>query len=158
MSLLTISAKNHCYQQKLRLKSLNSNRTPKQPEETQRLVYCTCSQKKLTATSWAWVIFFSFYRSSVWNAWHYTKETLVHVFTAERKIQVGLIINEPVESESEHELSPFAIWWKIATFDTLCWGIFLWAQTLFTWWNEFFLFTFAEQFQKDSRINLCLTY
>ena len=53
--------------------------------------------------------FFSFYRSSVWNAWHYTEETLVHVFTAERKIQVGLIINEPVESESEHELSPFAI-------------------------------------------------
>ena len=53
--------------------------------------------------------FFSFYRSSVWNAWHYTEETLVHVFIAERKIQVGLIINEPVESESEHELSPFAI-------------------------------------------------
>ena len=50
--------------------------------------------------------FFSFCRSSVWNAWHYTEETLVHVFTAERKIQVGLIINEPVESESEHELSP----------------------------------------------------
>ena len=83
--------------------------------------------------------FLSFYRSSVWNAWHYAEETLVHVFTAERKIQVGLIINEPVESESEHELSPFAIWWKIATFDTLCWSIFLWAQTLFTWLNEFFL-------------------
>ena len=151
MSLLTISAKNHCYQQKLRLKSLNSNRTPKQPEETQRLVDCNLMSLGH---------FFSIYRSSVWNAWHYTEETLVHVFTAERKIQVGLIIiiNEPVESESEDELSPFAIWWKIATFDTLCWSIFLWAQTLFTWWNEFFLFTFAEQFQKDSRINLCLTY
>ena len=92
--------------------------------------------------------FFSFYRSSVWNAWHYTEETLVHVFTAERKIQVGLIINEPVESESEHELSPFAIWWKIATFDTLCWSIFLWAQTLFTWWNEFFFIYFCRAIPK----------
>ena len=46
--------------------------------------------------------FLSFYRSSVWNAWHYTEETLVHVFTAERKIQVGLVINEPVESAIFH--------------------------------------------------------
>ena len=52
----------------------------------------------------------SFYRSSVWNAWHYTEETLVDVFTAERKIQVGLMINESLESESVHELSPLAVW------------------------------------------------
>ena len=129
MSLLTISAKNHCYQQKLRLKSLNSNRTPKQPEETPKQVDCNLMSLGH---------FFSFYRSSVWNAWHYTKETLVHVFTAERKIQVGVIINKSMESESIHELSPFAVWKKTATFDTLCWSIFWWAQTLFTWWNEFF--------------------
>ena len=67
MSLLTISAKNHCYQHKLRLISLNSNRAPKQPQETQRLGTALAAQK-VDHNLMSLGHFFSFCRSSVWNA------------------------------------------------------------------------------------------
>ena len=93
--------------------------------------------------------FFSFYRSSVWNAWHYTEETLVHVFTAERKIQVGLN-NKQV---NEIWISAWALsicsliencnfWYSVLK------HFFLRAKTLFTWLNEFFFIYFCRAIPK----------